>query len=395
MGRNSTAIIGGGAAGIVAAISAKRKGNSVIICDRMPRIGKKILASGNGRCNLLNEKLDESFYNSSARNLIRSVFARFGKDSIINFFKDLGLELYSEGSRIFPVTNQSSSVLKVLEMEVNRLSVPVELNFDAARISHHSDKFIVTSKNNKNIECEKLIIAGGGKSYPALGSDGSCYKLAQNLGHRIITPVPTAVPIVVKDSLCHFLQGQRIQGAVKVIIDGKETCESSGDLLFTKYGLSGTSILDVSDEISIAINKQNKKDVRISLDMVPFMKKDVLKSEIAKRIDLKIRPEELLVGILPNKFGPAFKDLFSKWNAETIVRALKNNLFNVTGTRSWNEAEFTSGGVDTNQIKESTLESKLVKGLYFAGEVLDVCGRRGGYNLAWAWASGFVAGETK
>ena len=396
-----TLIIGGGASGIVAAISAKRNGGDVIICDRMPRIGKKILVSGNGRCNLLNEKLDETFYNRAARPLVRSIFEKFGKDSIRNFFTKLGLETYSEDGRVFPVTNQSSSVLKVLEMELERLSVPLELNFEVSRISRSGNNFTISSKQDKKIECERLIIAGGGKSYPALGSDGSCYKLARDFGHKIIEPVPTAAPLVIKDRLCHVLQGQKIFASAKAVIDGPAPLtsfgygagpESFGDLLFTKYGLSGTAIIDISEEISIALNRLGKKDVSVVVDMIPFMDKEKLKLEIRKRVDASWKADDLLTGILPNKFGAAFKDLLNKQDLESIVKELKYRPFKIIGTRGWNEAYLTSGGIDTEEIKEHTLESKLVKGLYFSGEILDVSGRRGGYNLSWAWASGYVAG---
>src|SRR3989338_1818468 len=158
MKKFSTLIIGGGPSGIVAAISAKRVGQDVIICERMPRIGRKILVSGNGRCNILNEKLNESFYNQTARNMVRSIFEKFGEISTYNFFKELGLEVYSRrDGRVFPITNQSSSVLKVLEMELERLSVPVEVNFEVSRISYSKGRFVATSNGNKNIECEKLV----------------------------------------------------------------------------------------------------------------------------------------------------------------------------------------------------------------------------------------------
>ena len=388
-----TLIIGGGASGIVAAISAKRKGDDAAICERMPRIGKKILVTGNGRCNLLNEKLDESFYNYSARTLVRSIFEKFGKDTIYKFFKELGLELYSEDGRIFPATNQASSVLRALEMEVGRLPVAVELNFEVSHISRSGAKFNIKSKEGRQLECEKLIIAGGGRSYPALGSDGNCYKLAESLGHKIIEPVPAAVPLVVKDRLCHMLQGQKIFASARAIVGGRAACESSGDLLFTKYGLSGTAVIDASEEISIALNRHDRKDAGIIMDMVPFMDGEALKSEIKKRIDSSWKADDLLTGILPNKFGAAFRELLSSGGPGSIAKELKSKSFKVIGTRGWNEAYLTSGGVDTKDIREHTLESKLVKGLYFTGEILDVSGRRGGYNLAWAWASGFAAGS--
>lgn len=380
---------------MAAGISAAHAGKSAIICERMPKIGKKILASGNGRCNLLNEKLDESFYNKEAQGLVKSVFSKFGFSFIIKFFNDMGLEVYSEEGKIFPVTNQASSVLKILEIELKKLGMPIELDFEVCRISRSNGKFIVTSKSGKTIECDKLIMAGGGKSYPSLGSDGSCYRLAKELGHKIVEPVPAGVALVVKDKLCHLLQGQRISANVKAMIDGKEICSSTGDLLFTKYGLSGTSILEVSEKISIAIHRYNKKDIIIYVDMIPFMEADGLTKKISQRIKQKLPAEELTAGILPNKFGYALKDEFKNLTADNMANVLKKRHFNVIGTRGWNEADFTSGGVDIKGIREGTLESATVKGLYFAGEIIDVCGKIGGYNLAWAWASGCAAGLTE
>ena len=284
MQKTNTVVIGAGAAGICAAISAKRKGRHVVICERMPVIGKKILASGNGRCNLLNDDLGEAHYNESARSLVRAVFTRYGKKELLDYFKGLGLETYSEGGRIFPITNQASSVLKALEMELSRLAIPVELNFTVDNISGAKGKFLVKSKGGKDIECERLILAAGGKSYPALGSDGSCYKLAEKFGHKVVAPVPAAVPLVAKDRLCHLLQGQKISARVKAVIDGKIACESEGDLLFTKYGLSGTAILDVSEDISIAINRNDQRSVLVSVDMVPFMDVGTLADEFEKRM---------------------------------------------------------------------------------------------------------------
>ncbi len=393
MQKFNTVIIGGGAAGIAAAISAGRRKRSVVICDRMPKIGKKVLASGNGRCNLLNEKLDESFYNPSARGLVKSIFEKFGKEQISSFFKELGLETYSEDGRIFPRTNQSSSVMKVLEMELGRLSVPIELNFEVKSISHSKGIFTVTSKSGKSIECEKLIVAAGGKSYPALGSDGSCYKMAANLGHKIVEPVPAAVPIVLKERLCHLLQGQKITASVKAIINQKTACESRGDLLFTNYGLSGTAILDISEEISIAINRRREGDVLVSIDMVPFMGWDTLKLEISRRLKDRWKAEDLLAGILPNKFHFVLEGKETGYDAQKITSAVKSRIFKVVETKRWNEADFTAGGIDTKYVRPGTLESAVIKGLYFAGEIIDVCGKRGGYNLSWAWSSGFTVGQ--
>jgi predicted Rossmann fold flavoprotein len=242
--------------------------------------------------------------------------------------------------------------------------------------------------------CQKVIITGGGKSYPALGADGSIYKVITQLGHTLIQPVPSAVPLVIKDSLCHNLQGQRIFAGAKSIIDGKKSDEVRGELLFTKYGLSGTCVLDVSEEISIAINRHHKSEVFIAIDMVPFLDKERLMLRLENRKKEKVVPDEMLAGILPNKISIALRGLFENGDIPTAVNSLKEMCFEVINTKSWNEAEFTAGGINVNEIKPGTLESKLRKGIYFAGEVLDVNGKRGGYNLGWAWASGFVAGQT-
>ena len=388
------AVLGGGAAGIVASLSARRAGKSVVICERMPHVGKKILASGNGRCNLLNESLSDSFYNSGARPLVKSVFAKFSKADILNFFEGLGLHTYSEEGRIFPITNQSSSVLKVLEIALRRLSIPVEIDFEVTNISDTKSDFFLTSKSGRKISCGALIMASGGKSYPAFGSDGSAYKFAEQFGHKIVGPVPSAVPLVAKDPLCHALQGQKIFASAKAVVSGKIASEASGEVLFTKYGLSGTAILDISREVSIAVNRLGKKDVTMILDMAPFLDEMVLAAELARRLGSGFPAEELTAGILPNKFGPALGSFVNTKDAAALAKRLKSKEFSITGTRGWNEADFTAGGVSCEGVNAGTLGSKSKKGLYFAGEILDVDGCRGGYNLAWAWASGFVAGLT-
>ena len=229
-------VIGGGAAGIIAAISARRKGKDVIICEKMPCLGKKLLITGAGRCNLSNENLSELHYNPEARGLIKSVFSRFGKNEITNFFKDIGLMVYSEKGRIFPVTNQAQSVLKPLEEELQRLKIPVEFGFEANNVTGSANGFIVKPRSGECVECGSVIITGGGRTYPSLGSDGSCYNLARPFGHNIIEPVPAAVPLLVKDRFCHLLQGQKIQCVARSIIDSKIKSEAKGELLFTKYG---------------------------------------------------------------------------------------------------------------------------------------------------------------
>lgn len=374
-----------------AAIALGRHAEHVLICEKTDRLGKKILASGNGRCNLLNDDLSDRHYNVGARKLVKSVFGKFGKAEILEFFRSLGLEVYYQNGRVFPVTNQASSVLKVLEIELCRLSVPVEYGFNCIAIMACGNKLVVISSQGKKIECEKVILTGGGKSYPAFGSDGSAYAVAAQLGHTIIEPVPCAVPLVVRDNLCHILQGQRILAAARSVIDGQEGEVVNGELLFTKYGLSGTCIIDVSEPISIALNRHRKSGVALAVDLVPLMDEDHLKDELKRRLNNQWLRDEMLCGILPNKMASAFKYLFETDRLDNTVKLLKNWRFNITSTRGWNEAEFTAGGINTSEIKVGTLESMMVPRVYFAGEVMDVNGPRGGYNLGWAWASGHVA----
>ena len=326
--------------------------------------------------------------------MARQVFSQFGGPEILSFFKDLGLETYSDGGRIFPRTNQAASVLHVLEMEIKRLRIPIEFLFDCSTIRVSGNTVEVTATSGKIINCRKIIITGGGMTYPATGSDGSIYEVARKLGHTIVQPVPAAVPLVIEDNLCRQLQGQKIQAVARSIIEGKKVDEAAGELLFTKYGLSGTCILDISETVSIALNRLNKTGVFISIDMVPFMDNNRLKDELLVRKNKGLAAGEMLVGLLPEKFGTALKDMFENNDIDFAVNSLKDHRFVVTGTRGWDEAEFTCGGIAVDEINPQTLESKLKKNIYFAGEVLDINGRRGGYNLAWAWASGFVAGRT-
>ena len=392
------AVVGGGAAGLVAAISAGRKGRSVVICDRMPRLGQKLLTTGGGRCNLLNENLAPEAFTTTSRELVASVYGRFGKEAIRGFFKDMGLEMVSEGARVFPAANQASSVLKVLELEVRRLGVAVETGFEVLRVERTGASFVVGTKEGRKIEARSVILAGGGKSYPALGSNGSSYELAERFGHRIVPPVPSAVPVLVKDKLCHLLQGQRIRARATSEIGGNAAQTADGEVLFTQYGLSGTAVLDVSESLSIALNRELRTNTAIVLDLVPFMTKEGLAAEFSRRMKDGWADGDLAAGILPEKFGPAVRELVSKGRREpgaaarALASALKEKRFSVQGTRGWNEAEFTCGGVDAREVDPRTLESRFRKGFYLAGEILDVQGGRGGFNLAWAWASGFVAG---
>jgi hypothetical protein len=389
----------------VAAISAARRGASVVILERLPWIGKKLLATGGGRCNLLNERLNAAAFTATDPGLVPSILERFGGPEIRAFFDGLGLRLQTdEAGRVYPATNQAASVLKVLELETARLGIGIETCFDVERIdSAAAGRCRMGAADGRTVEARTVVLAGGGRSYPSLGSNGSGHDLAASFGHRIVKPVPSAVPLLVKVRMCHFLQGQRMRVRIEARVGGRRAQEAEGELLFAQYGLSGTAVLDVSESLSIALNRDGREDTTVVVDFLPFMSEEEAAAELTRRSAAGWAPKDLGSGLLPEKFclflpqllgeiedGPGMR--VDAGSARRLASLLKAREFRVQGTRGWNEAEFTSGGVDAGEVKPGTLESKLRHGLYLAGEVLDVQGGRGGFNLAWAWASGFVAG---
>jgi len=397
--RFDVAVIGGGAAGLAAAIAAAREGRTTAIVDRMPRLGKKILVTGGGRCNLGTERLDPGAFTSTRPAFVASVFTRFGTAEIVRFFEELGLRIVSDGGRLYPSTNQAASVLKVLELEIRRRDSAVFPGFEAAAVERSGRGFTLAAVDGRKIEARAVVLTGGGKSYPALGADGSAYALARRLGHRLVDPVPSCVPLLVKDRICHFLQGQKIRARVEAWVDGRAVSRAVGDVLFTAYGLSGTAVLDVSTGISVALHREHKNGAVIRLDLLPDMDGEELKAELARRLNGRWADTDLVSGLLPEKFGktvaewiPAGPGPVEK-TAAALAAALKDKRLEVHGTRGWNEAEFTSGGVDAGEIEDGRLESKIVPRLFFGGEICDVQGPRGGFNLSWAWASGTLAGR--
>ncbi len=417
-------IIGGGAAGIMAAISAKKShpDYSVVIIDRTFALGRKILVCGAGRCNVTNINLNisaESRFYGATHDFVKSVFNQFTYEQIVKFFDDLGIELYVERKtligKLFPTTDQAKTVNILLEDELNRLDVEVYLNTEVKTVKKQGDNFIFSTQlleNNqpKGLESgftsKYLIVSAGGKTYPALGSNGSGYNLAESFGHTVIGPVPSALPIVGKNPMSIEAFGTKMEIEATSIIDGIEVKTATDDVMFTQYGLSGPAILNISREISIQINRYHKGNVNVKLNFFPgktyLEVKVILRERWAKRPQQWV--EMSLNGLLTPKLPPVFLKMLSipltkevgkltEQEHDALARLLTSYKVAITETKGWNEAEFTAGGIDTKEIKQGSLESKNVPNLYFAGEILDVDGDVGGFNLSWAWASGNVAGK--
>jgi len=405
-------IIGGGAAGIMAAISAKQHHPDarIVILDQTFALGRKILVSGSGRCNLTNsnlKKTPEKYYNCDNINFVKKVFTQFDYLAIVNFFEDeLGLDLAEDkktkAGKIFPKTNEAKTVVTLLVDYLERLGVEIILNFKCHDIKQVSNKnFAIINDKGDEVLSDKIILACGGKTYPALGSDGSGFTLATALGHYLTPLIPAAVPLVTKNVLSQEAQGVKLEAQITI---NKHT--ETGDILFTKYGLSGSAILNISREASTALNRDHKNQIKASLNFLIGKNKQEVKKILTQR--WKKRPEQTilksLIGLLPERvatgilkicnlgFNENVKDITSS-KVDLLCESLTNLEIIIIDTRGWNEAEFTAGGINVNEVKLGTLESKIIDNLYLCGEMLDVDGPIGGYNLSWAWSSGWTAGK--
>ena len=393
------AVIGGGASGIVAAISAARNGAKVTIYERCERIGRKILATGNGRCNYTNINAGLFDYHGKNPNFIENTINSFWVSETRDFFDELGmLTKVEEKGKAYPYSLQASAVLDVLRYELDRLDIRIVTEFEVKEITKKGSSFIIKSYGGKTEVSDKVIIATGGKASPSLGSNGSGYKLAENFGHRVTKLYPSLVQIKTETNIIKALKGIKLDANVTIYAGAKRE-KSFGEVLFTDYGLSGPAIFNISRICAEDSNKQ------ISLDILPEINHNDLYDILRERRTSKRNLETFFVGMINKKVGMAImkyadvlpysrtSDTISDKELKRLVDALKNFKLEVTGTMSWNNAQVTAGGVVTDDINPSTFESKLVKGVYFTGEILDIDGDCGGYNLQWAWSSGYIAGE--
>jgi hypothetical protein len=397
-------IVGGGASGLVAAISSARNGAKTAILERLPRVGKKILVTGNGRCNLSNASLKRKNYHGTVPAFVGYVFSQFNGSQINKFFEELGiLSKEEENGRIFTRCDQAGAVLDVLRYECKRLEVEELCSQEVKEIQKLENSFVIRTLNGEEFHSKKVILTTGGKASPQFGSDGSGFALAQKLGHTIIKPYPCLVQIKLEDEYTKHYKGIRIDARISLYANESLVDTQEGEILFTEYGISGIPILQLSRYVFHPDLKG--KTMKLHIDLFPEKQFHDMKKMLSERFQkMSFKSiEDALIGLLNKKFIlPAIvladikRDrMCSELNnaeLDRLVHQFKDRRFLVTGTLSWRDAQVTAGGIATKDVHDKTLESKLIPGLYFAGEVLDINGDSGGYNLAWAWASGYVAG---
>jgi predicted Rossmann fold flavoprotein len=390
--KKSIAIIGAGASGMVAAICCKNSQTSVTIYEKSSRVGRKILASGNGHCNITNSNITLENYHGK--------YPHFAKEAIKfdaqKFFNSLGLELkYGNKTRLYPMSGQASIVVDILLHKCESLGVKIIKNCEIDSIKKDGEKFNVDAKLY-----DSVIISAGSSAMPHLGGSESGYDLAHSFGHKIQRPFASLVQLISDDEDFIKASGVKLEASLALYVDKKEKMSLRGDLLFTNYGLSGSGILDLSRSVSFA--HLMGSDVFIKIDLLPDLSLEKLKKLLQKRLTLNL-PISLWLGGLINKnlIPPLLKrakiDKTRAINTKTIntiAYTIKNLQINIVDTKGYKKAEVMAGGVDTDDIDPKTMQSKIVKGLYFCGEVLDIDGDCGGFNLHWAWASGYLAGKS-
>ncbi len=394
-------VIGGGASGIISSIVAASNGANVTILERNNTLGKKLSLTGNGRCNFWNKEQSLDKYHSSNIEEFKTIW-NLKKDEILPFFHNLGIIEKEINGYYYPFSNQALNIVKILENKLHKLNVTIKYNEFVTKIIY-KDKFKVYTSNNI-YTADKVIIATGGASFPKTGSDGNMYKVLKDMGHDIIDVLPSLVQVVGKDSFYKYWEGVRSFGKLSLMEDKKIIKEEIGEIQFTNYGLSGVCTFNLSGLIAKGL-KKNKEEI-ILIDLVPWFKgssKEFLNwLDNEEKLLSNYSLLEILEGFLNIKLIKVIfklaniKDDTTWSNApkEKIVKLLKNFPFKVKETLSFDKAQVSSGGVSLKNVNMKTMESKIVPNLYLTGEILDIDGDCGGYNLGIAWITGITAGES-
>jgi len=397
------AIIGGGASGLMAACFAAGGGNEVVIFEKQKKIGRKILVSGNGRCNISNRNLSVDKYHGRNTRFVHNVFGRFGLEETTGFFSSIGLPLVEEkNGKLFPASLQSSTVVRILEYELSRKNVEVRTHRKIDRIGRSGKAFTLVTAGHEEEAFDSVILAAGSCACPPAGGSRDGYDLAAQMKHAVHEPFPAILPITIPLKIVHRLQGIKWDCALSVVNKGSMTASSMGELLFTAYGISGPASLDISRAVNEALAGNGEPSILIDLfpdygDHELEYLLDSLWTDGSKTVSFSLigimktpMPDVILriAGIDPDrKVG----DLASK-ERKKLLHTLKNLALVPGKPRGFNEAVVAAGGVNVDEINPSTMESRIVPGLYITGELLDIDGDSGGYNLQFAWSTGAIAG---
>ena len=400
-------IIGGGAAGMFASIAAAECGHQVEVYEKNEKLGKKLFITGKGRCNITNACDMEGLFDAVRTNVkfLYSSFYGYTNEQVIEFFERIGVPTKVErGDRVFPVSDHSSDVICGLEREMNRLGVKVHLRIAVKKVVEkegHFEKIVLG--DDTEVYADACIVATGGLSYQSTGSTGDGFRFAQSLGHTVTECMPALVPMECKEDWVTDLQGLSLRNVDVTILDGKKKLyEDFGEMLFTHYGVSGPLILSASSYVG---KKLNAKELTLKIDLKPALSEEQLDHRVLREFEEnqnrqfknaihKLFPSKLI----PIMIGLSGIDPEKKVNVITkeerlgFVRLIKGLTITLTGLRDYNEAIITKGGIKIKEVDPGTMESKLVKGLHFAGEVLDLDAVTGGFNLQIAWSTAYAAG---
>ena len=392
-------IIGGGASGMAAVlVAAENPDVQVILLERQARVGRKLGATGNGRCNLTNLHAAEGGYHGDDAAFADYAISEFHPEKTLDWFASLGLFTVAEDSgRVYPYSDQANSVVDVLRFALEKENITVKLGFEAEKVKKTADGFRIESKEEA-VECDRLVIACGGLAGTKLGGTMSGYKFLRGLGHKCTKLRPALVQLKSGWGGCASLKGVRCNCHAAIYHNGRLHSESRGELQFTEYGISGPVIFEISRDAC-----QEKGDWTCRLDFLPEIASDTLTAELMRRKQTNLPASELLTGILHNRLGRVLSQSagisqsrmvseVSDYELEQAVLAVKDFEIGLTEPMGMDSAQVTAGGILTKEFDNKTMESRLVPGLYACGEVLDIDGDCGGYNLQWAWSSGRLAG---
>lgn len=386
----SVIIIGGGASGLMAGITAARRGVRVTILEQNEKPGRKIIASGNGRCNFTNRRLEERYYHGSDRSFIRHVIDRFNAEDAIAFFREIGLiPMEERDGWMYPLSGQSSAVLDLLLMEAERLKVKIKTNEHVTSVEKSEQGFTVITES-WHYEADACVVASGSPASSVHGSTGDAAKIAERFGIAVKPYRPALVPLKIEGNSTALWAGTRVAASVSVLADGKKIAEDRGEVQLTEYGISGIPVFQVCGACVSAIDEG--KTAEAVLNFLPEIGKEELRSLLeARKETLHLRKkEDLLIGMLPDRLIPVlFRE--AQKSGRDLADVIGNFHVRIKGAASLKQAQVCSGGILTSELKES-MECRSVKGLYFIGEAVDADGCCGGYNLQWAWASGHAAG---